>query len=56
MCKADADNCILALRNCIEEYERLEQTSKEQYQKNEFKTMRKSMEQTLKNLENEFGE
>lgn len=56
MYKADADNCILALRNCIEEYKILEQTSKEQYQKNEFKSMMKSMEQTIEKLENEFCE
>lgn len=54
--KMDADNCILALRNCIKEYENLEIKSKEQYLKDNFRRMRLSMNKTLNLLEREYGE
>lgn len=56
LCKKDSDNCILALRNNITEYKRLEDQSKEEFLKKEFKLMRLSMEETLKALEKEYGE
>lgn len=54
--KADADNCILALRNCINEYKILEKNSKEKYLKKEFSSMANSMQKTLDLLEKEFNE
>lgn len=54
LCKQDADNCILALRNNITEYERLENQSKEDFIKKEFKNMRLAMIKTLETLEREY--